>query len=195
MRTLVLFVSLILPLRIQAADVCSLYRGYAEVDQIIQARVFNSSYSFRIADRLGSEELSKLLGHYVTHTTESQFQNGLPNPTNTVLWYIGLSKLAQELSAICAPRPPQELVRSLNPIFLHAANAMCAWPAQASKTAQERLWLAVMGYEAPRAELEAWRGFFNQGEEAQAFERTPATEMLAKHLALIFLNPHFLLRK
>ena len=158
------------------------YRGFEEFDELVKQRVYSPHRSTSLATVLGSSDLAKLLGSYESNGTTTTFQNGAPNSANVVMYSLALRKLAQEITDLLSARGNlnNEFKDAFYPLFQTRNDSTF-----------ESAWIALMGYEAPFEELEAWKAFLNS---PAMVNRTP-TEFVRESIFTILFNPHFLLRK
>jgi hypothetical protein len=129
-----------------------------------------------------------LAGTWSNFGSQHHFSNGTPNPVNTVIIHASLSGFAEALGKSC--RKP---LLQLNDRFADTLEEICAWPKARARTdaVMSAFWLALMGYEAPRAEYLAWRDFFL----STSYRDRPATETVAAMTLAITMNPYFLITK
>ncbi len=171
------------------------FRGVSAIEDALGERLNGGTKPFSFYRYLGSMSatsayiLRQLLGANVAAGGESSFQNGHPNSVNMLLWYMVLYGLADELQKNCDA--PTGL--TLQPSFAQALHDICAWPNASAKTDQVmgNFWLALMDYDAPPEELDAWKDFFLHSSYADK----PGDQVVAAMSFSIFYNPHFLLRK
>lgn len=182
------------------------FKGYVAINEVLTERIVKPGASFTLASYLdeyyynagifggGGTSLLDLLGTFNGGTLDSSFHNGNPNVINMVLWHVAFSGLGRDLAALCGSGGSsgfgyldvrEDLTASLKPL--------CSWPAPAAKADDAMMgwWLALMSFDAPETEFEAWRDFFRGPDFAQA----TAYDTIAAMSLAIFNNPHFLLRK
>lgn len=147
-----------------------------------------------------------LLGGFASTTSHAEFQNGTPNAVNMLLWDLVLSRFADSLATACDPAPLsppagsvflRSLVGESRELKLKASfhqklAAACNLPAGDAerRAVMQKLWTALMGYEAPAAEFGAWYDAFGAPGTLPAAD---AHERLRAMLRGLLLNPHFLL--
>lgn len=180
------------------------YRGYVAINQIIRTRFFvseDSSKSFSLGRYFGEyyesdSGLSTLLGGFSGEALNNDFRNGTPNAMNILLWQIAFSGFAGDVAAYCGTDyNPVYLGNSIkyNDPFAARLKSLCAWPAAEAKTEENllKLWLAVMNFDAPREEFEAWRDFFLASNSP--FANAPPKDAIKAMLRAMLLSPYFLL--
>lgn len=169
------------------------FRGAAEVEQILTARLFKPSVRFfSLTPQLGGDGLRDLLGVYVGEGLVAEFRNGKPNPVNMLLWQLSLANLARDIARDCGTTVPVRMF-TLTDELTDVLKNLCQWPSPDAKDAQTiaRLWTIVMRWDAPIDEIVAFTELF-QGPDYAAVS---AQETVAGMLTAIMYNPHFLLRK
>jgi len=178
---------------VNAASVAAEFRGYKAIEQRLNDRLFVERFSFEpYFDGLyGSELVSilNLLGSYSFDVgTVSEFRNGQPNAVNMLFWYFLGNALGREVGQGCL-QSRDDFWRTE---FRESLEAICQWPQAAAKDPRvmERFWIAMMSYDAPREEFEAWRDFFVNGPHRDQ----PAHEAVRAMVMAAFLNPYFLLK-
>ncbi len=166
----------------------SQFKGMTATSQGLSARIAPAAMPMELDWYLPAYGLDHLLGSWFTFGSEHSFQNGTPNALSMVIWHVTLSGFANSMGASC--QWPQ---LALHPQFLANLKKLCAWPAAEAKTDDvlQAFWLAVMGYDAPRAEYVAWRDFFL----ASSYKERPAPETISAMTLAIVMNPHFLLQR
>lgn len=163
------------------------FKGYRNTELEIEARVHPVGVPFVLARHVPDAALLRLLGTWESAGTESVYINGLPNSVNMLLWYLGFSDFSEVLAGNCAAR-----TYSMNDSFAAALARICQWPGADAKSEDAMLdyWIALMGYDAPEEEYEAWRDFFR----ASSYGTQPADKTVKAMSLAIFLNPYFLLQ-
>lgn len=164
------------------------FRGASAVEEVLSERLWSPGSTISLA-RYIDYNLRSLLGARVAFGGESVFSNGEPNSVNMLLWNVSLQGVADEIALNCSFNsfPP------LNNKFKAALQKVCLWPEESAKSNSvlQEYWLAVMGYDAPIEEFEAWRDFFL----TSSFAKKSAQETISPLTFAILYNPHFLLRK
>ncbi len=180
----------------------ALYRGFSAIERLLAERILmeGSEFSFQKsylklespipeAPSPDTFSLISLLGAYDPFSGNNQFQNGVPNAINMMLWQLLLQLTADDVGNYCrgAGRLP------LHPFFKAILDPICRWPAAEAKTDGNlrNFWLSVMGYDAPEEEFLAWERFAL----TSRLSEKPAVEAVSQLFFLITYNPHFLLRK
>jgi hypothetical protein len=69
---------------------------------------------------------------------------------------------------------------------------LCTWPSGEARSEEVMIafWLAMMGYNAPKSEYEAWRDFVRK-----TYAQNKPQEVVSAMTLAIMLNPHFLLQR
>ncbi len=188
MRIIVLVAFLIAPIA-RADDTTDVanFKGDYVIGKTLEERLMPDGKTFNFDQYTSDPGLSYLLGVWDDFGTQHVFRNGLPNPVNTLVWYTSLSSLADDLAANCGPAP--KIVS--NAEFAKALSAICQWPAATAKTDSAMLgfWIALMGYDAPESEYDAWKSFFL----TSSYQNRPAPETVKAMTQAILLNPYFLI--
>ena len=147
------------------------------------------------SDRVGSLEL--LLGSYQGKGLTGGYSNGAPNAVNSVLQNLMLGGMARDLGLQCGieqngwSNTTYALRESLKVAFAAKLKKLCAWSEVENRDASLlEFWTAVMGYDAPSEEFEAWKSFLKT-EYADA----SGAEVVADGAFAIFYNPYFLLKQ
>lgn len=177
------------------------YRGYTAINRLIQERVARKN-GFELGKYLGEDDsvpqvsgLLSLLGTYQGSDTDAKFRNGDPNSINMILWYIALNGLAAGVASYCAAQTaiPADGELALLPEFAAALLPVCLWPQKSAQAddALFGLWTALMSFDAPPSEYEAWRDYFRTDAE---FAQAPASVAVAALVLGALYNPYFLLR-
>ena len=168
------------------------YKGITVVDSTIKQRIVVRSGYFDLLPFLDSfslEGLPALLGAYDGRPGNSTFQNAAPNAVNTMLWEIVMEGAATAIAEEgCSSR-----LGWLESHFRQVVKTICDWPAATadhSETLRE-FWLALMRYDAPQAEMEAWvaqMSILPVGSET-TLTGVPLVKDLTQS---ILMNPYFL---
>lgn len=179
------------------------YKGHVAINQIIQTRFLEpgvTSRSFAIGRYLDdyineSTSLSALLGRFSGEASTNEFRNGRPNSLNMLLWQIALSKLATEVALSCRDaNAPQNLgLYPYNASFAARLKPLCSWPSPEAKQEAKLLdlWQAVMGFDAPKQEFDAWRDYFLA--PTSPFANASRDDSLKAMIRSMLLSPYFLL--
>lgn len=170
------------------------FRGHSFFDRVFSERTLTPGTPVSIGDFIVTpgtypgDLLSLLGGNTANGPGQIEFRNGEPNSVNMLLWYLGLDGISRKIGQNCLQR-----TLAWEPSFQGKLLALCEWPsAQAkSETVMQSYWLALMGYDAPESEYQAWREFFLQS----SYANKPADEAVAAMSLAILYNPHFLLNK
>jgi hypothetical protein len=185
------------------AETSARFKGYVAVNRQLEERVVLEGQGFQLATYLDEflstfngvtfygNGLVSLLGIYDSSALDSAFRNGEPNVINMLLWHVAFSGLSQDIGALCDPSSGT-LFRSLaRPTLLEALKPVCDWPAPSARSddALMGLWLALMSFDAPMSEYQAWRDFF----QGPAFASAKASDAVAAMALAAFDNPYFLL--
>ncbi len=170
------------------------FRGYRLVEQILSERLTMPGYEIFFYDYLGGpygtgRNLLPLMGSRSSPGGgQIEFRNGEPNSVSTLLWYLVLDGFSKDVGESCVTTR-----RAFSVDFTTKLAELCRWPAESAKSEKvmQDFWLAVMGYDAPKSEYQAWRDFFLRSSYSS---ESAAPTVAAMTLALVY-NPHFLLNK
>lgn len=162
------------------------FKGLAVLSRELSARIAPHDSPIELDIFMPADGLDDLTGTWSTFGTEHKFQNGTPNPVSIVIMHAALSSFADSMGKSCV-----EPELSFHPQFLKVLRDLCRWPADSAKTTavMEGFWLGIMGYDAPREEFDAWRGFFVSPE----YGEQPAGETIKAMTLAITMNPYFLM--
>lgn len=172
------------------------YRGYVMSQSLLSERLLDQAEGINYSNFLyplsGQPLLSMLdlLGSYQGGSlSKREFRNGQPNSVNMLLWYMVLNSFAFEVQKNCN----NTFTLPLSTAFRQTLNQICQWPQATaqSESAMQAFWLAIMGYDAPEEEFQAWREFFLNS----SYASKPAHETVSAMVLAMVYNPHFLLRK
>jgi hypothetical protein len=174
------------------ADVGSPFKGYDALNSLVRDRLIAPGKAYDVGSYLGSSQLESLLGTYQSNGLNQLFVNGSPNVLNMVLYHLALSGLAGDIGGLCGQPSTSALAGYVSADFQAALTPLCAWPAPSAKTGDVLLgfYTAVMSFDAPPEEYQAWSQFF-LGPDFSA--RTAKDTVTAMSLTLL-LNPYFLLQ-
>ncbi len=141
------------------------------------------------------DPLSPLLGAFVGGSGDSKMDNDEPHSISMMLWKGNFEKLAKIIALNCqhpdaASIKTNEIDVRLHPRFAAALLSSCASLNESTEVSDD-IWNGVMGWEAPAAELEAWKIFLSLNRDA--INALSAEERLSMLLMSLFLNPYFLL--
>ena len=163
-------------------------KGMAMISMELSARIATREEPFELDQFMPADGLDELAGTWSNFGTEHRFTNGTPNPVNMVILYASLSGFAAAMGKSCTD--PQ---MDFNDSFADTLERICGWPRKAAKSeaAMMQFWLALMGYEAPKEEYQAWRDFFT----TSSYRDKPAAEAIAAMTLAITMNPYFLVQK
>ena len=174
------------------------FRGYTEVNRILKERVARAN-GFQLGKYLGENAsepnpngLLALLGTYLGSDTDAAYRNGEPNSINMLLWYLALNGLASDIGGLCEVQAQSSPLRPL-PEFEAALKPLCAWPQDSARTEQVLYgyWVALMSFDAPTEEYEAWKTYFLSTPE---FRQASGRQAVAALTLGVLYNPYFLLR-
>ena len=164
------------------------YKGAQAASQEITDRLMATGARFSLATYVPEAQLLTMLGTWVGFQTERVFQYGLPNPASALVWYFGCTDFAQTIGNACVN--PNAI--KLNQQFKGILARTCRWPEADAKSddAMMDFWFAMMGYEAPESEFEAWRDFFH----SSSYKDRSGEETVRAMSLAILMNPYFLLQ-
>ncbi len=177
--------------------------GYSSINEKLRQRLFDiddkntRQFSIESIGGIGVYQMRKLLGTYSEGSPTHRFQNGEPNPFNTMLWHHQLSTLARGFSRLCEIQNrdnveftviDREVSFALHPNLRAMMPALCA--GSPSFTARE-FWEQLMHYEAPHSEQEAWLHFVDHELAAQK----DTLERVQETFTTVLLNPYLLLQE
>ena len=195
-----LFLAALLSTSLAHADGAAEFRGYTAINRRIKDRIARVNgfelgmYLSEVNAEPAPDGLLSLLGTYLGSDTDAQFRNGQPNPLNLILWYVALTGLSRDIAAYCDPAQPAPApgLLGLRPAFAAALHPLCAWPKPEAKTRDVMLgyWIALVGFDVPWTEFEAWQDFFTRTAPFATDAALPAVTALT--LAALY-NPYFLL--
>ena len=165
--------------------------GARNTNKKIYQGLLNGTADFQLADYVGSDALSQLLG-YQPGGLDTSFRNGIPNPTNMMLWSLAFEKISFELGAICHGNSDSKMAKQLREDVLEDVLTLCSWPNPPARDEElwDRIWFYTIAYDAPENEIVAWKSFF-----MTSYEVTTAEQLVSDAFFSIFMNPHYLLRK
>ena len=173
------------------------FRGYAEVNKLIHERVAQENgfelgqYLDKVSALPTSGDLLSLLGTFDVSDPSSTFRNGDPNSINMLLWYIALDKFATDIASHCTMGLGTLILRDE---FWAALKPLCAWPEPSAKTdaVLYLFWSALLRYDAPPEEFQAWKTFFIQ---EPAYQNASAQTVISEMGLSALYNPYFLLKQ
>ena len=187
------------------------FKGFVAIDTYVSGRLvapapastsfggFGSLNAFSLSRYLqgggfNDGGLKDLLGVYVQVNGATIFKNGTPNALNMALWQTVCRGFAHDLAQVCAPGGLQGMGFTLRDVLASKLLPLCKWPAATAKDEQVMLnvWMAVMGFQAPKSEFVAWRQWFVET-QAPAYDTAANTEVLTAMLEAAMMNPYFLL--
>jgi hypothetical protein len=165
------------------------FKGLDALSSEISARIAATGTRIELADFLPADGLDDLMGTWKASSGQHHFHNGSPGPINIVLFSTVMSEFAERIGSGCVGQ--SELL--FNAEFAKLLQDVCDWPIDddRSDAALGAFWGALMGYNAPRTEYEAWRAFALGPDLAGA----PAPEAVEAITLSIALNPWFLLQQ
>jgi hypothetical protein len=163
------------------------FKGLAAVAKELSSRIAPKGRPLDLEQFVPADGMEDLLGIWGTFGAERNFQNGVPNTVNAMIWYVTLSRFADSIAESCTD--PQH---AFHPRFAAALKKLCSWPsAEASSDAVlSEFWWSIIGHNAPEQEYAAWRDFFRG-----AYAGKPASETVAAMTLAITMNPYFLLHR
>jgi len=200
----------------------ALYKGYAEISRLIRVRTMAVPSNFELSLYLDQDPndvknngLLALLGSYADSLgTSSDFQNGVPNSINLMIWGIELEGFAQDVARICDPAPAPSpspspamastgasapaptLEQRFAPVFSEnfksVVSPFCAGATTRpfDRDSLAALWSELLLFDAPSDEMDAWIAF-GMGPDVSAMESKAAIQTLV--LTALY-NPYFLMR-
>ena len=165
--------------------------GVRNTNRKIYQGLLNERADFYLADYAGSYALGDLLG-YQPGGLDQPFRNGIPNPTNMMLWSLALERVSTEIGSICHGNSDNKMAKQLRDYVLEDVLTLCSWPDNSAKAEElwDRIWFYIIAYDAPESELLAWKDFFKK-----SYQRTNSEQLVSDVFFSVFMNPHFLLRK
>lgn len=163
------------------------FKGINTLSKELSARIAVTEAPIELDRFMPADGLDDLTGTWAAFGVEHAFQNGQPNAVNMVLLRLALSRFAKALAGSCSS--PQLI---LNEPFIETLEALCTWPSEEAKseTVLQGFWLAMMGYNAPKAEFEVWRSFVLAN-----YPGKRARDAVEGMTLAILLNPYFLLQQ
>jgi hypothetical protein len=163
------------------------FKGMIVLSKELSARIAPPEAPIDLDRFMPADGLDDLTGSWSAFGTEHTFENGQPNAVNMVLLRLAFSRFAASLAASCVS--PQLV---LNEPFFDIMDALCSWPSAEAMSEEIMMdyWLAMMGYNAPKAEYTVWRDFIRQTYRGKDARATIEAMTLA-----IMLNPYFLLQR
>ena len=168
------------------------FKGLTTVEAILKGRLFKDPNYFTMAGILDQSNmaggLSDLLGAYNAANPKSKLENASPNAVNVLLWKILMTEVAKSLATFSCFSDTQ-----LEMHFAEAAKHFCTEDIAASERSilLQRLWLAIMRYDAPRAEMDQW---IDEIQKDDSIINNADRHFRLKNLYLsILMNPYFLL--
>lgn len=184
------------------------FRGFVAIDTIVQDRLLdrersNKFFLGRYLDSYNSDRifgLPELLGINTGDGIRSGFRNGKANALNLVLWHLTFQGLAKDAaSSACSDlaRPPSGPYQAtFTDQFIEILKPLCGSNGRAANAAElGALWDAVMDYDAPQEERDAFLVDFDTGGEAAVVVEKRGADAVIGALSAILMNPHFLIRK
>jgi hypothetical protein len=163
------------------------FKGINALSKELSARIAPEEAPIELDLFMPADGLDQLTGTWSTFGAEHTFQNGQPNAVNMVLLRLAFSRFADSVANSC--KTPQLI---FNEPFFDTLEALCTWPSgeAQSEDVMVEFWLAMMGYNAPKSEYEAWRDFVRK-----TYARNKPQEAVSAMTLAIMLNPHFLLQR
>ena len=203
MKTILLFVTLLISGVSAQASQLGDYRGYFAVQRTVAERGFLPYQAPELAAYVVPSgtpvmpgvipSVVDLLGIYGGNLN-ADFKNGTPNVVSVLVYHVMFSGFSKDLGSLCdsASPDPFKLRAGRNPSLTAALESICAWPAESARTEDTLFsyWTLWMGFDAPQEEFEAWQDFV-----LKTYSNSSAVETVNAISLAIFLNPHFLLRK
>jgi hypothetical protein len=172
-------------------------KGYAKINSIVHERIAKTN-GFELGQYLDKVEtipngdLLSLLGTYDGSDTNSTFHNGAPNTLNMLLWYIAFNKLSDAIASNCSGMTTDGSNLVLIPQFAAALKPLCAWPAKSAQSdgVLYGFWSAILSYDAPPEEFQAWKTFFLS---ESSYQGANASTVISDMALSALYNPYFLL--
>lgn len=176
------------------------FKGYFHVQDTLKMRlVAAGNTSFQLSAYFGEAYpqpggLAYLLGAFTASGPGTEFKNGAPNSLNMLLWYMAASGFAQDLASVCDTNSPTlpRFRTNLDQNAFERLRAACVLPEdeEERRAVLQRLWISVVGFDAPRQEFDVWATHFG---EDPSFATFAPKDRLAAMLMAALLNPYFLL--
>ncbi len=176
-------------------------RGSKAIETAIRDRVYSvANPAFYLGKYVGdysTDGLMSLMGGYNANLGSSSLQNVDPNAVNMMLWRIaaaGAGKDIGQMACAMAPASPEQAAVYLNVHFFAASKALCLSP---NPTPEQRikllqnLWLAVMRYDAPKSEMDAW--ITEMAKPGGVLDGPVPMTVVASLMESILMNPYFLM--
>lgn len=177
------------------------FKGVAAIEAYLGSRLStNPTFQLRPFMRgandggfFNDNGMRELLGVFSQVNGQTVFRNGTPNGLNLALWQAIFYRLSAQLSERCDPAAELNTPGgALKQSFVDTMRKVCAWPAAEARTDEtlQAFWMAVMAFQAPKAEFLAWKDWFTTQE---AFQAKPGPEVVQAMMYAMFMNPYFLL--
>ncbi len=170
------------------------FKDWRIVEQSMRARLVQPNSSFRLLTFLGDynpDGLASLLGGFAGNSGETRQQNAIPNAVNSMLWQVIMNGASASLAQAACRTTGTELSAGFRPI----ATQICNWRTREDRNpaALEELWLAIVRYDLPEAEFQAFLSLVLQPDSPLA--TLHGEELLRELLLSVFSHPHFLLHQ
>lgn len=165
--------------------------GARNTNKKIYQGLLNGTATFQLSEYVGSDALGNLLG-YQPGGLDTTFRNGIPNPTNMMLWSLAFEKFSHDIGKVCHGNSDDSMAKQLREDVLADVLTLCSWPSDKARDEElwDRLWLYALAYDAPESEVVAWKTFF-----MTSYEVSTPEQLVSDAFFSIFMNPHYLLRK
>ena len=172
------------------------WKGYERINKIFSDRLLDQSEPknaiFKIGKFVGASRkstgLPQLLGSYSGHGVENEFRNAKPNGLNTTIWMMAFKNISQDMVRCETPHSRERGLYVLQQSLTDTLAQLCQNPSD--PVFLEKLWIQVMGFDAPREEMRIWIDYFTKAPNSSSKERKVRSSLYA-----IFLNPYFLLNR
>lgn len=142
-------------------------------------------------------ELFKLVGSYQSDGLRSEFQNGMPNGINILIWYIAFSGISEELAHICDGTAAAQQRNYPQPQFkdavVNAVTQLCVWPdlsPSMKRQAAQEYWDTLVASDAPSEEQDAWMELVTSDE----YTNKRGKDIILDFTVSALLNPYVLIR-
>lgn len=182
-------------------------KGLAQINVVMRTRVLDP-FDARTAEfhieKLGGRNVARLaalFGDYQSEGASNEFRGGEANPFGMMLWSHTLGIFAAQLGASCkAPADSAAIVVEddfdgsvrfrLNPQLQSILVRLCAQPSsrEATTNVAQELWMQIMAFDAPFAELTAFRDFAGERHAMGG----AAGELVTDSVYGILMSPYFL---
>jgi hypothetical protein len=188
----------------------ALYRGYVEINQVFNERLFTEAESLSLAVYLDGESsggslmtglensLRRLLGTFDGNGLVANYSNAKPNSMNLLLWYMAMDGLGRDLEKQCDKDQKGKshegfAADKINPGLLKTIDAMCTSGQDKLKLTQNLIdfWNVVIRADSPSSERDEWLRFAAQEVLNEGYH--PGD--IQKLFLAMTVSPSFLLKK